>query len=321
MNENEKLAARIVELTGWKLYEPPRIITDTSDWMNIIRGDIIRLGGRDFVVKGNKHETRFGIGEQPKYWVFSVIDMESGEQKIIKTEFNEEFMAHIGIFKVRCYRSPEKEGKVLEIVKGDKRFMQGYSVFDEKRNNIRVLDYIRGQTFFNYIFSISKSHEQYFHEDLGELLWNLTESIEAIEFLHKHKFCHGDIRNDHIIIEADTGQYRWIDFDLNQKVSDFDMWSIGNVLSYCVGKGINSFQQVLRSKDFTAAIKESLRPTDASAFYEYRIMNLKKLYPYIPERLNNILLHFTIKPKDYYVNIGQLLEDYRRMLERDFPIR
>jgi hypothetical protein len=320
MKEIEKLTARIVELTGWKLYEPPRIITDTSNWMNIIRGDIIRIGGQDFVVKGNKHETRFGIGEQPKYWVFSVIDMESGEQKIIKTEFNEEFMAHIGIFKVRCYRSPEKEGNVLDIVKGDERFRQGYSAYDEKGNNVRVIDYIKGETFFNYIFHINKSHEQYFHEDLGRLLWKLTDSIEAIELLHKKKVCHGDIRNDHIIIESDTGRYRWIDFDLNQKVSDFDMWSIGNVISYCVGKGINSFQQVLRSKEFSQEVKESLVPTDASAFYEYRIMNLKKLYPYLPERLNDILLHFTIKPKDFYVNIGQLLEDYRRMLERDFPI-
>ncbi len=320
MKEIEKLRARIVELTGWKLYEPPRIVTDTSNWMNIIRGDIIRINGQDFIVKGNKHETRFGIGEQPKYWVFSVIDMESGKQKIIKTEFNEEFMAHIGIFKVRCYRSPDKEGKVLDIVKGDERFMQGYSAYDEKGNNVRVIDYIKGETFFNYIFHIKKSHEQYFHEDLGRLLWKLTDSIEAIEFLHKKKFCHGDIRNDHIIIESDTGRYRWIDFDLNQKVSDFDMWSIGNVISYCVGKGINSFQQVLRSKEFSQEVKESLVPTDASAFYEYRIMNLKKLYPYIPERLNDILLHFTIKPKDFYVNIGQLLEDYRRMLERDFPI-
>ncbi len=320
MSELEKLTSRIVELTGWKLYEPPRIVTDTSDWMNIMRGDIIRLAGKDFVVRGNRHETRFGIGEQPKYWVFSAIDLENGSHKIIKTEFNEDFMAHIGIFKIHCYRSPDKEAKVLELVKDDKRFMQGYSVLDEKGNNIRIIDYIRGETFFNYIYNISKPHEQYFKEDLGRILWKLIDSIEAIQFLHKNKIYHGDIRNDHIIIETGTDQYRWIDFDLNQNVSDFDVWSMGNILSYAIGKGLNSFQQILRSSAFTDEVKASLKATDASAFYEYRIMNLKKLYPYIPESLNNILLHFTIKPKDYYFKVTDLLEDYMKMLERDFPL-
>ena len=320
MNDIDRLRARIVELTGWKLTAPPRIITDTSNWMNIIRGDVIRLGGRDFIVRGNRHETRFGIGEQPKYWVFSAIELETGDQKIIKTEFNEDFMAHIGIFKIHCYRSPEKEGRVLELVRGDRRFMQGYSMPDEKGNNIRIIDYIRGETFFNYIYSISKSHEQYFHEDLGKILRKLIDSIEGIQFLHKNKINHGDIRNDHIIIETGTGQYRWIDFDLNQNVSDFDVWSMGNILSYAVGKGLNSFQQVLRNPSFSAEIKESLKPTDASAFYEYRVMNLKKLYPYIPDSLNGILLHFLIKPKDYYFKIADLLEDYMKMLERDFPL-
>jgi len=48
------------------------------------------------------------------------------------------------------------------------------------------------------------------------------------------------------------------------------------------------------------------------------VMNLKKLYPYIPERLNDILLHFTIRPKKYYTDMAQLVRDYCQMLEDDF---
>jgi len=320
MDEKLRLRDRIRELTGWPYVDIPRILTDTSNWMNITRGDILRLEGQDFVIKGNRHETRFGIGEQPKYWVFSAIDMETGHQKILKMVFDEDFMAHIGIFKIHCYRSPEKEARVLEIVRDDDRFMQGYSLEDDKGNNVRVIEFIRGDTFFNYIHLLEKSHERYFHEDLPQILHKLVDSITAIELLHKYGTCHGDIRNDHIIIEKGSGKYRWIDFDLNQNVSDFDMWSMGNIISYAAGKGINSFQQVMRAKNFSDDIIENLRPADASAFYEYRIMNLKKLYPYIPDSLNDILLHFTIKPRDYYLNIRQLLDDYMKMLERDFPL-
>ncbi|MBD3382298.1 MAG: protein kinase [candidate division Zixibacteria bacterium] len=321
MTDLERLKQRIIELTGWRYIDTPSIVVDTSDWMRIVRGDIIRLDGRDFVVRGNKHETRFGIGGQPKYWVFSAYDFETGEQKIIKTVFHEDFFAHIGIFKIHCYRSPEKEGEVLELVKGDRRFMQGYTTYDEKGNNVRVIDFIPGQTFFNYIHSISKSHEQYFHEDLPRILYNLVAAIDAISFLHEHKYCHGDIRNDHIIIEPETGQYRWIDFDLKQNVSDFDTWSIGNILNYAVGKGITSFQQVMRSKEFTDEAKNSLVPEDGSAFYEYRIMNLQKLYPYIPDSLSAILNHFTIRPRKVYYTLSDLMDDYYRMLDQDFPLR
>ena len=318
MTEKE-IIGRIQELTGWKNIKSPRIITDTSDWMRIERGDIVRLRDKDFVIKGNRYETRFGIGEQPKYWVFGAIDLESGEQKIIKMVFHEEFNVQIGIFKMHCYRSPEKEARVLELVAGDRRFMQGYTVADEVGNQVRVIDYIRGENLLQYVHENPKSHEQYFHEDLPAILKNLTGCLQAIQLLHMNHTCHGDIRNDHIIIESGSGQYRWIDFDLNQHVPDFDIWSMGNIINYAVGKGINSFSAVLKSAKFPERVKQSLAVEDASAFYEYRIMNLKKLYPYIPDSLNDILLHFVIKPKVYYANMRNLIKEFREMLQTEYP--
>lgn len=317
----EELADRIQELTGWTSTRRFQIITDTSDWMRIIRGDVLSLGNKYFVVKGNKYETRFGIGEQPKYWVLGALDLENGDEKIIKMVFHEDFNVRIGVFKINCYRSPEKEARVLDMVLGDKRFMQGYTLNDEKGNQVRIIDFIKGETMLQRIHEEPKSHEQFFHEDLPDILLKLTNCFQAIHLLHSNHTCHGDIRNDHILIESGTGQYRWIDFDLNQHVSDFDTWSMGNILNYVVGKGINAFSHVLKGNKFSDEIKRSLTPDDASAFYEYRVMNLRKLYPYIPDRLSDILLHFTIKPKVYYSTMTQLIRDYYKMLEKDFHLR
>lgn len=318
MIDDGKLAQRIGEVTGWPVPDHVSIITDTSDWTRIIRGNVIRLRGHDFVVKGHGYEARFGIGDQPKYWVFNVFDLETAERKILKTVFHEDFNVHIGVFKIHCYRSPEKEARVLEIVRGDDRFMQGYTVTDEVGNMIRIIDFIRGQTLFQHIYDINKNHHDYFEQDLPAIMKKLADCIQAINKLHQNKICHGDIRNDHIIIDADSGKYRWIDFDLNQNVADYDVWSIGNIINYAVGKGITTFKSVLKGIAFPEEVRASLGPEDASAFFEYRIMNLKKLYPYISDRLGDILQHFTIRPKKFYANMEELLEDYHKMLTNDF---
>lgn len=320
-SEKERIAERIKELVGWKVLPSKiNIVTDTTDWMRIARGDIIRLSCGDYLVRGNMREPRFGIDDQPKYWVFSAVDLNNGNEKIIKTVFHEEFHAHIGILRIRCYRNPVKEGQVLDLVRGDNRFMQGHICMDEKGNTVRVIDFIRGKSFFQYIPLIEKEHYEYFHTDLPAILWKLLDSFNAILFLHQHKFCHGDIRNDHIIVESETGNYRWIDFDLMQDVSDFDLWSCGNIVSYAVAKGLKTFDQIFKHDEFPEEVKQSLVPEDASAFYNYRIMNLRKLYPYIPIKLNKILLHFTIKPIAYYVNLKEFIEDFGDMLESEFPV-
>jgi hypothetical protein len=322
MNEDKELLAQKVEqYLGWRV-NPYRIkiITDTTDWMRINRGDIIRLNCGDYLVRGNMREPRFGIDEQPKYWVFSAVDLNDGSEKILKMVFHEEFYVHIGFLRIRCYRNPQKEGEVLKLVRGDNRFMQGFVCYDEKNNAVRIIDFIRGKSFFQYVPLIEKkSHLDYFNEDLPKILWKLLDSFKAILFLHENKLCHGDIRNDHIIVESNTGNYRWIDFDLMQDVSDFDLWSCGNIVSYAVAKGLKTFDQVIKGNEFPIEVKKSLVAEDGSAFYNYRIMNLKKLYPYIPIKLNRILLHFTIKPVAFYGSLQEFIEDYADMLESEFP--
>jgi len=78
------------------------------------------------------------------------------------------------------------------------------------------------------------------------------------------------------------------------------------------------YQQVMQRSDIPSSIRDNLVPEDASAFFEYRIMNIKKLYPYISDRLSDILLHFTVKPKAYYSSVNELISDYKEMLAADF---
>jgi hypothetical protein len=52
--------------------------------------------------------------------------------------FYEKFPVSMGSMQIECYRSPRKEARILDLVKGDMRFMQGYSRDDAAGNNVRV---------------------------------------------------------------------------------------------------------------------------------------------------------------------------------------
>jgi serine/threonine protein kinase len=292
-----------------------RVVTDTTEFMNIHRGHVLHLDGRYLLITGYIYEARFGLSDEPKYWVKRAIDLDTGTPQIVKLSHREEFSMRIGPLKIRCYRNPHKEAQVLELVRGRPGFMQGYALFDERGNEVRVLDIIKGKSVYDLILNSVKPHEEYFHQDFPGILKNLRGCIQALEFLHDRSLCHGDIRNDHIIVEQETGEYQWIDFDLTQDFSDLDIWSIGNILQYCVGMGMRTFREVLQSDLYSDSIKEGLVSDDASAFYEHRIMNLQKVFPYIPDRLNDILMHFSVSTNTFYTSVSEIISDIDAALE------
>ena len=311
---------RITRFSNVRVPDRLEIITDTTEFMGICRGQVLSVGDARFLVTGNIYESRFGMSDEPKYWVKKAIDLATGAQQIIKMVYYEEFQVRVGPLRIRCYRKPRKETQVLELVRGNPYFMQGRGLFDERGNEVRAVDYIRGKNLYNLIYLESKlSHEEYFHTVFPGLFRNLIECFAAIGFLHDNGLCHGDIRNDHILIDQETGVYRWIDFDLMQDFSDFDVWSLGNVLQFCAGMGMITFHEVLRSESFTEAAKRNLTSDDASAFYEHRIMNLQKLFPYIPDSLNDILLHFAVNTAMFYESVDQIVGDMKKTLQ-DLPL-
>jgi serine/threonine protein kinase len=274
--------------------------------MSIERDHIIKLSGKLYLVRCNEREGRFGLDEQPKFWVKRAIALDTGRTHILKLVFHEEFKCHIGHLSVKCRRSEEKEGRVLELVRGDERFMQGRTERDVGGNLVRVIDYIKGMDLFSYFRSLTVSHREYMEKLFPEILAKTMECLGAIQFLHEAGLCHGDIRNDHIIIEEGTGRFRWIDFDLTQDFPDFYVWSTGNILQCIVGKGSVRFTDI---RDVHPELESQLTEDDASAFFPHRIMNLRKVYPYVPEKLNDILMRFSAGAGTYYDRVDQILFD------------
>jgi hypothetical protein len=318
--DQDGVKERIEQLSGRKVYSPVELVTDTSNYMNVYRGQVLLLNGREFYILGDVAEPRFGMQDQPKYWVKRVVDLETGHVRLIKLVFHEEFTAHIGPIRIPCFRSPEKEARVLDLAKGDDRYMQGVSALDERGNVVRIIDWVYGKTLYETIMGLDMSHETYFHTVFPDILRRLVDvTLPAIQNLHNYSLCHGDIRNDHIIIEEGTGLYRWIDFDLTQRFSDYDEWSIGNVLQFCTGKGMVTFHQVVESEKFPDRVAAKLDENDGSAFLKYRIMNLKKLYPYVPQRLNDVLMHFAKGTHLYYDRVDQMISELQEVLSVDFP--
>lgn len=289
-----------------------KIYSDTTDFFRIEYGDILMLDSQPYLIRHNAKEGRFGLDDEEKFWVKRAIDLQNGQTKIIKMVFHEKFMAHIGDIFFECFRSPQKEERILRLAEGHPNFMQGFSVLDDNDNIIRVLDMIQGDTLADHIRKLSMNHETYFYEQFPKIFDNYMACVEAIRFLHDHGEKHGDIRRDHILVERDTGIYRWIDFDYNfrhrENMFGYDLFGLGNVLTYLVGMG-DVLIQDLHANNFSAFDK--LFEDDVNIVFNNRVANLKKIYPYIPESLNRILMHFSKGVTVYYENTVQLLEDLK----------
>lgn len=305
------LKERVEKLTGRTIYGTPQIREETTQYMGIHGGMVLRLDGNDYFVMGDATEGRFGIEEQPKFWVKYAVDLESGNRKIIKLVFHEEFTSRVGPFLIRGKRSPEKERRVLDTVKNHKSFMQGYPIYDPDGNLVRIIDFVPGKSLYRYLYGLDLSHEEYFHDILPGIIKKLVGSFEAIDFLIQNGEHHGDIRTDHIIIESDTDEYVWIDFDFEVSHTDFDLWGLGDVLIFAVGKGEHTVGDVFRNPDLFPVnpSKVNFSEDDTMLFFKSRIANLRKIYPYIPDKLNRILTSFSMGTYFFYENVRALIDD------------
>ncbi len=301
-----------------------KVVMDTTDFSSIDRGDKICVGGKTYEVFGHARELRFGM-EDPKFWVKRAIDIETQEKKIIKLAFFESFITRLAGVEIRCFRSPEKEGKILKLVNGQAHFMQGEAFKDVEGNNVRVLDVIRGPSFLSYIGSVRMKYDVYFNTVLPGILQKLVRAFEAIRFLHVNGFRHGDVRNDHIIVEGHSGNYIWIDFDYDFEATEnpfsLDIFGLGNILIYAIGKGFHNYFMIKNDQRKYGDLINNIKPDDFSLLDKRRLVNLKKLYPMIPRTLNNILMHFSRGAEVYYELVDEIIEDLNRSLQAFADIR
>ena len=194
--------------------------------------------------------------------------------------------------------------------------MQGYSVQDDHDNIVRILEFIYGVSLAEHISEISRtiSHETYLYEYFPGVLDHFMFCVEGIRILHDHGEKHGDIRRDHILIDRESKQYRWIDFDYNfrhrENMYGYDLFGLGNVLMYLVGMGDIVYQELRRSDDPSLA---RLMDEDVNIVFKNRIANLKKVYSYIPDNLNRILMHFSKGANVFYDHTTQLIDDLREV--------
>jgi len=292
-------------------------VKDTSDFFRVDYDDVVVLAGVPYFVRNNEREGRFGLEDEPKFWVKRAINLVTGELKVLKWVFRERFSARIGDLVFECVRSPRKEARILELVRGRPDFMQGETVPDSTGNPLRILDYIRGKTLGEVILTLGADHQEFFYRYYPALLDEFIGVVEAIRFLHESGEKHGDIRRDHLIKDSATGRYRWIDFDFNyrHRASRFayDLFGLGNILIYITGRGDVTTQRLLRDDpDVLGRLFEE----DVNIVFHNRVANLKKVYPYIPDSLNRALMHFAAGAPVYYYDTRELLEDLGEAREK-----
>lgn len=290
---------------------------DTAEFMNVKYGDVVPLAGRHYLVLKDEAERRFGI-EDPKYWVKRCKVLETGERRILKLVFYERFPVKIGGLEIPCHRSPRKESRILHLVRGDGRFMQGRTVLDGAGNEVRVLEVVQGRRLDVLVHRIDMDHEVYFRERFPELAKGFVSACRALEYLHSYDEKHGDVRRDHLYVEHGTGAWRWIDFDytfdFSERPFSLDVFGLGNILLHLAGKG-DLTRESMAERGFDPALAASVEPSDRLMLFPYRVANLRKLYPYVPEELNHVLMHFSQGANVFYDTVSEFLDDLLPALE------
>lgn len=292
------------------------LYTDTTEFMNIDHGDVILVGGVHYLVLRNEKESSFGV-EDPKYWVKRCRELETGERRILKLVFYEKFPINFGAIDVVAYRSPRKEARILDLVRGDDRFMQGFSADDTAGNNVRILSVVRGKRLADMVDELDVDHRAYFFDFLPEILEKFMVACEGIRFLHLHGENHGDIRRDHLFVEYSTGNYVWIDFDytydFHENPFGLDLFGLGNMLLFLVGKRFYTPHNLPQFLDNER--QGLLEYNDFSMLFKSRLVNLAKVYSYLPEELLVVLMHFSLGAQIFYTHIDDFLSDLNRCIK------
>ncbi|HUU60222.1 MAG TPA: hypothetical protein VMZ50_11815, partial [Phycisphaerae bacterium] len=106
-------ALLVANAAGARLPDSFDIITDTSNFFQIRNNDVVLLGGRPLWIKSYEREARFGLDDEPKYWVRRAVDLTDGSTKIVKFVFHERFATRVGGVVIQRFRSPRKEARIL----------------------------------------------------------------------------------------------------------------------------------------------------------------------------------------------------------------
>ncbi len=287
-----------------------KIVTDTSEFFRIDYNDVVVLDGVPYWMKRCEKEGRFGLDDEPKFWVRRAVDLRDGSTWILKLVFHEQFETKVAGVVIRCFRSPKKEARILDLVADHPNFMHGRWVSDTAGNIVRILEFIYGPRWDMLVTESVTDHADYFHHRFPAVLDQYLELVRAIKFLHDHEEKHGDIRRDHILWDRERHICRWIDFDYNyehgESMFSLDLHGLGNILIFLAGQGDVLVPELYHHR---RDVFDRLYGEDLNISFKNRVANLQKVYPYIPDSLNRVLLHFSQGARLFYDHVDQLLED------------
>jgi hypothetical protein len=89
---------------------------------------------------------------------------------------------------------------------------------------------------------------------------------------------------------------------------------LGNILLLAIGRGFHDLPMIEHNTSTYGDLINRLSPEDFSLLKRWRFINLRKLYPYIPKILNDILMHFSIASEVCYESVEEIIEDLNRCL-------
>ena len=165
--------------------------------------------------------------------------------------------------------------------------------------------------------ALDLDHETYFHEVLPGVLTNLLEAFRALNSSSTRRgsstgMCGPTICSWSRPPAGMSGSTS--DYEVSH--SDYDLWSLGNVLCFIVGKGNHHPNEVVcKPGNYPNPLcGQELTNDDLLLSGQNRVANLAKLFPYIPLDLNRILMRFSAGTEAFYGSVEELVDDLERVV-------
>ena len=281
-------------------FYPESYINNGENYSSLKEEEIIC----DFIIKEKLGEGAFGS-------VRLGINKQTGEKVAIKIlEKN----------KIKKYEDQLRIQREIDLLKKLRHpnIVRLYSIIETEKQILLITEYIKGQELFHYILLKKKLSEE-------EACYYFNQIVSGVEYLHKLKIAHRDIKSENLIIEQNTKLIKIIDFGLSNtygdkdeeilrsscgsplyaapemlkgdyyKGSTVDIWSIGVVLFFMIC-GYLPFQDEDNSKLYKKIIQGKYTiPTHVSTQGRELLYNLMNVNPRKRINLSQIKRHSWVK--------------------------
>ena len=198
-------------------FYPESYINTGENYSSIKEEEIIC----DFIIKEKLGEGAFGS-------VRLGINKQTGEKVAIKI---------LDKNKLTKYEDKQRIEKEIEILKKLRHpnIVRLYSIIETEKQILLITEYIKGQELFQYILLKKKLSEE-------EACFYFSQIVSGIEYLHKLKIAHRDIKSENIIIEQNTKLIKILDFGLSNTYGDKDE----EILSSSCGSPLYAAPEMLK---------------------------------------------------------------------------